>query len=209
MITFRTAKKEDLKEVFQMAAEAFFSYDFFGNYEKDYNKRWRFVYEMEKICLLVNFKRNQLIVGEENNDIVIVIALHEPGSSQAGPLEYTLLGIKSVFKGCNFFKVLAFSMMDGACEEPITKLKKKTQNFYYLHNFAVKKDFQRKGYGTKALMDYLSGYIKEKGGGTLALITNSEDNVKFYNKCGFTCYHRGRVKSLGFWLRNWAFKKVI
>ena len=53
MITFRTAKKEDLKEVFQMAAEAFFSYDFFGNYEKDYNKRWRFVYEMEKICLLV------------------------------------------------------------------------------------------------------------------------------------------------------------
>ena len=42
-----------------MAAEAFFSYDFFGNYEKDYNKRWRFVYEMEKICLLVNFKRNK------------------------------------------------------------------------------------------------------------------------------------------------------
>lgn len=39
MMTFRLAKKEDLKEVFQLAAEAFFEYDFFGNYEKDYNKR--------------------------------------------------------------------------------------------------------------------------------------------------------------------------
>ena len=209
MMTFRLAKKEDLKEVFQLAAEAFFEYDFFGNYEKDYNKRWQFVYEMEKICLWVNYKRNQLIVGEENGTIVIVIALHEPGGSQAGLLEYALLGFKAIFKGCNFFKVLAFSMMDGACEEPIIRLKEKTPNFYYLHNFAVRKDYQRKGYGAKALMEYLSGYIKEKGGGTLALITNSEDNVKFYGKCGFTCFHRGRVKSFGFWLGNWAFKKVI
>ncbi len=209
MITFRLAKEEDLEEVFQVAAEAFLGYDFFGNYEKDYKKRWRFVYEMEKICLLVNFRRNQLIVGEENNEIVTVIALHEPGSRQAGTLEYILLGIKSVFKGCNFFKVLAFSMMDDACEEPIKKLKEKTPDFYYLHNFAVRKDYQRKGCGTEALTEYLSGYIKEKGGGTLALITNSEDNVIFYKKCGFTCYHKGRVKSFGFWLGNWAFKKVI
>ena len=209
MITYRLAKKEDLDEIFQVAAEAFFDYDFFGSYEKKYNKRWQFVYEMEKICLLVNYKRNQLIVGEENNEIVIVIALHEPGSIQAGPMEYNMLGLKAIFRGCNFFKVLAFSMMDEACEKPILKLKGKTENFYYLHNFAVRKDYQRKGYGTKALIEYLSGYIKEKGGGTLALITNSEDNVKFYNKCGFTCCHRGRVKSFGFWLRNWAFRKDI
>lgn len=209
MLSFRLARKEDLKEVFQVAGEAFFDYDFFGNYEKNYNRRWQFVYEMEKICLLVNFRRNQLIVGEENNKIVIVIALHEPGSKQAGDLEYTLLGFKSVFRGCNFFKVLAFSMMDNACEEPIRKLREKTPDFYYLHNFSVRKDYQRKGYGSNALMEYLSGYIKEKGGGTLALITNSKENAGFYNKCGFTCFHRGRVKSMGFWLGNWAFKKVI
>ena len=113
MLSFRLARKEDLEEVFQVAGEAFFDYDFFGNYEKNYNRRWQFVYEMDKICLLVNFRRNQLIVGEENNKIVIVIALHEPGSKQAGDLEYTLLGFKSVFRGCNFFKVLAFSMMDN------------------------------------------------------------------------------------------------
>ena len=164
MITYRLAKKEDLEEVFHMAAEAFSEYEFFGNYVKDLKKRWRFVYEMEKICLLVNFRRKQLIVGEENNEIVIVIALHEPGSSQAGALEYAMLGFKSVSKGCNFFKVLAFSMMDDACEEPIRKLREKTPDFYYLHNFAVRKDYQRKGYGTKALIEYLSGYIKENGG---------------------------------------------
>ena len=33
MITYRLAKKEDLDEIFQVAAEAFFDYDFFGSYE--------------------------------------------------------------------------------------------------------------------------------------------------------------------------------
>ena len=35
MITYRLAKKEDLEEVFHMAAEAFSEYEFFGNYVKD------------------------------------------------------------------------------------------------------------------------------------------------------------------------------
>lgn len=104
---------------------------------------------MEKICLWVNYKRNQLIVGEENGTIVIVIALHEPGGSQAGPLEYALLGFKAIFKGCNFFKVLAFSMMDGACEEPIIRLKEKTPNFYYLHTSPSERITREKAMGLK------------------------------------------------------------
>lgn len=209
MLTFRRAGYGDLDEISRVSSEAFFDYDFYSFFEDDPDKRWDFIYEMQRICLLVNLKRDQVFVGEEDGKIVTVIALQEPGKKQAGFFEYFSSGVTKVIGEFGFFRVLSWFCMDMTCEKPIEKLRERTKNYYYLHNFTVRKDLHGEGRGSRAIREFIYPYIKKKGGGTLTLITNSERNVRFYLRNGFKCYHKGRVMYNGRWLGNWAFRKKL
>lgn len=58
------------------------------------------------------------------------------------------------------------------------------QNFYYIQTIAVHPEFQGKGLGKKVI-SFAKNLAKDQ---PIYLETNSKDNVKYYEKLGFTFY---------------------
>ena len=52
-------------------------------------------------------------------------------------------------------------------------------------------------------------YVRQKGGGTLSLITNSVGNTKFYGSNGFTCFDYMKVPAAKTEIGNWCLSMKV
>lgn len=209
MLTFRNAREEETEEICRILTDAYMDYDFFSLYEENLKKRWNFIYEIQMLGMRANMKRGQFFVGEDDGQIVLALACQEPQKKQAGLAEYLLSGAVKAMMKCGFAKMLSWNAMDEHCEKPIRVMMQKEKNVYYLHNLAVRKSAQKKGYGSRAIQEFLIPRIKNSGGGSLTLITNSQENADFYGKNGFTCFNFSQVMCKKTPVGNWCLKMEI
>ena len=78
-----------------------------------------------------------------------------------------------------------------------------------LLGFAVLRDYQRKGIGSRFLLEGVEPFVRSTGGHSLGLITNRDYNVPFYEKNG---YKQCGYKALTYEthkLGNWPFVKSL
>lgn len=80
---------------------------------------------------------------------------------------------------------------------------------WYLMMLAVTPDFQRKGIGSRFLLEGVEPFVRSTGGRSLGLITNRDYNVPFYEKngyklCGYKVLTYEKHK-----LGNWPFVKSL
>ncbi len=207
MLTFRVAEEKDLKAICDLCADAFMEYDFYRPFVDDPDKRRRFIYDLHVQCFKAEIKRRQAVVGEDGGEIITAFSIHDPGRKQAGFSEYLATGIGMVLHyGITPFKW--FDMYDK-CVAPAERFGRENPDVYYIEILAVRPDRQRHGIGTKDIQEYMVPYVREKGGGTLSLITNSVGNTKFYGSNGFTCFDHMKVPAAKTEIGNWCLSMKV
>ena len=82
-----------------------------------------------------------------------------------------------------------------------------THPTWILESISVKKEYYRHGIGSKMINECIIPYIKEKGGNCLTLVTNSEEDTKFYEKNKFELIQKDEFNCNNQLVKNWAFKR--
>lgn len=80
---------------------------------------------------------------------------------------------------------------------------------WYLEVLGVLPSYQGKSLGSKMINDCLIPFISKSGGGTLALITNTDLNRSFYKKNGFEEFSESRIRRFNLEIYNWGFKRKV
>ena len=94
-------------------------------------------------------------------------------------------------------------------EESERHLEDSAEYDWYLMMLAVTPDYQRKGIGSRFLLEGIEPFVRSTGGHSLGLITNRDYNVPFYEKNG---YKQCGYKVLTYEthkLGNWPFVKSL
>lgn len=203
MLIFREAKEEDLKSVADIYTDSFLDYDFFKIMEPNPERLEPFVKSIQTLGLKSDFRRRQVFVGEDDGQIVVAMSVQLPNVKQPGIWEFICDGALGACFRCGFGKIVGWLNMYRECDKPLEDL---PRPMYYLETLAVKKGIQGKGYGGKSLHDFLIPFVQKRGGGTISFITNSESNVCFYEKNGFTCFREGMYEKGNIHIKNWCFR---
>lgn len=82
------------------------------------------------------------------------------------------------------------------------------QSFWYLNNMAVAEEFRGTGLGSRLLTEQVARIAAEKPGQLLALSTQRERNVGFYERLGFEVAHEEVVGEGGGAFVNWTMKRM-
>ncbi len=210
MIEYREIYKKEIKEVAQMVADSFGEYPMYTLTFRDKFKNKedfiRYISKLNNVHISANFKKHKCFVGIENNKIVSVALLQNPKIKRISLLNYIFSGgIKLLFPVgfkiiIDFFKIS--NIAHEACE-------KEHKGAWYIELLAVSPECKGKGFGTKMIFDCLAPYIKSQGGKEAALITNTENNCKFYKKNGFENFSFNKIEWKNKSLNNWSFIKNI
>ncbi len=195
-------EREDLKTCALLAAEAFYDYEYFSIYISNDQRRHRFLDSL----ILCEFKANwgksdvRFLTARDNGEISAVAQLCAPDFRKPSDADYIKAGWFGVmFKG-GIRRVNAWNEMEKLASAPCHGRKGKN---WYLSLLTVDKAAEGKGIGSRLLNECLIPYIKDAGGNSLSLFTNSEINRRFYEKNGFTQFDEKRFnyeeKSIGSW----------
>ena len=100
-----------------------------------------------------------------------------------------------------FKSLIKFFDLSEESHKPCEKYK----TAWYVELLAVSKNHKGQGLGSDMLNNCLIPYIKSERGTQLALITNTEQNCKFYKKNGFELFDKMALEMNGKQVNNYCF----
>ena len=169
-------------------------------------KRSRFLNTMLQIEVKLNDGPATFFTAKDDGKIVAVAMLCPPDYKKPSNMVYMKAGFGRCFLQGGIRDVAAWNDMEGKAGQPCHRLAGKV---WYLNFLTVDPSFKGQEIGTKMLHECILPYVKEHGGDTLCLFTNSEINRKFYRKNGFVEFNEQwftyRRKRLGSWSYQYIF----
>ncbi len=205
-MTYELMKPEEMNTCVEIAAKAFGHYDFFSTYIPNERKIPRFLRSMLGTEYRVNRGLVHYLVAKENERIVAVATLRDPGYQMPSNGEYLKAGFwKNLVIG-GYQNVAAWFDMDQKAYIPCEKLIAAEENTWFLHLLAVDVDVEGKGLGSRMLKECVIPYVKEHGGEALCLYTNSEINRKFYTQNGFKEFDEQSFSYKGKSFGSWSYR---
>lgn len=203
---YRLAKKNEAKTCGKMMGQSFQHYGFFDMYPLAQKKHKKFTNAIEMTEAVFSQKRGELLVGVEEDKIVSAAVLQAPSTKQPDLWDYVSAGgLRVLFAGGLKATLGWYSMLKEA-DAAVDSLK---QPHWYLSTLAVDDHQKGKGLGSQMIQDGIIPFIRSNGGGLLTLITNSEGNVHFYVKNGFTIFHHNNIERNHKKIGNWSLKLQI
>ncbi|MBQ7266264.1 MAG: GNAT family N-acetyltransferase [Firmicutes bacterium] len=204
MIEYNIAKEEELKTCALLSAEAFRDYEYFSVYYPNNKRRYEFI-DAVLVCDIkakYNDPKIKILTMKESEKIIAVAHLFSPGYKNPTTFEYIKQGaLKAMFIG-GIRTTIAWLNMNDSVSAPCHELPGKNR---YLGLLTVVKKYQRQGFGSKFLNDYLIPHVKKEGGETFSLNTNAKKNCKFYEKNGFNLFDERTYTYKGNVLGNWSY----
>ena len=104
------------------------------------------------------------------------------------------------------FKTLAWISMTEKAEKVIHSQK---CPFWYLSSLAVKNSRRGEGIGAQFLEEGVIPYVASEGGGQFTLITNTENNARFYERAGFSLMSYEEIHTPKTQMGNWSFSMNV
>lgn len=206
MINYRIAEERDLDEISKLSAQAYKNYCFYketlGKEFNDEKKYEEFLCKLFYVWAKANLKNQLCIVAVHEEKLIACANLKRPYDNELGLFDYIIAGGLSLFKYLNPITILKFLELTDKSHNICNKLK---PNAWYLESIVVTPDYQRKGFGSKIIDYCLKSYIINSGGTEVSLITNSENNCKFYTKQGFKIIDESIITFKNTKLKNWSF----
>lgn len=206
MITYREAKPEEIPYIARLTTRSFGNYPFF---DFVFRSRFRqpkayFAYleKLHRIHIRANRQHHQCFVGIRDGKIVSTALLQNPLGKRVSVLDYIRAGALSLIFPVGLTKILDFFAVS---EEAHQDCAREFPSAWYLEILAVDHSLKGSGLGSSMLKDCLIPYVRKHGGKDFTLITNTEDNRKFYTGNGFTEFAGGLLKRNGQQIGNWSF----
>ncbi|URZ01914.1 GNAT family N-acetyltransferase [Clostridium felsineum] len=210
MIFYREVKKEDLKKVSKLYAQAFKEYCYLkctvGNNFNNDDKYLHFLEMLFFINIKTYMKKHICLVGILDGKIVSSAVLKNPDRSEIGLFEYIFSGGIKLLKEISLLNILSFlNFMDDSQKA----FKSIRRPIWYLEALAVDKLYQGKKLGSKMINDCVIPCVIDHGGKEIFLITNSEINRKFYTQNGFTEFSDDVIHFKNININNWSYFKKL
>ena len=201
-LAYRTMTREELEPCALLAAEAFYDYEYFSIYIPDVLRRKRCLNAMIKTEFRANWNNPEVtfFTAAEDGRPVAVAQLCAPNFKKPSDAAYIRSGWLGVMRKGGIRQVNAWNDMEKIASAPCHALAGRN---WYLSLLTVAKTEEGKGIGSRFLNECLIPFVKDSGGETFSLFTNSEANRRFYEKNGFSLFDEKRFayggKSIGSW----------
>ena len=209
MLTFERMREDETGICVDLAAHAFADYEYFSVYVPNDRKRMRFLLAMLQSEFRANRSLANLFTAKEDGKVVAVAMLCDPDYKKPTDMDYMKAGFGKVFLRGGIRNVSAWNAMEAKALTPCRGL---TGNTWYLNLLTVDSVLEGRGIGSKMMQEFLIPYVRDHGGATLCLFTNSEINRKFYLKNCFEEFHAEhfsyRGKSIGSWSYRFKIQQV-
>ena len=204
MLAYKKMSREELKTCASLAAEAFCDYEYFSIYIPDDRRRKRCLDAMIKTEFLANWEKPEVtfFTASEDGRPVAVAQLCAPDFKKPSDAAYIRSGWLGVMRKGGFRQVNAWNDMEKIASAPCHAL---TGRNWYLSLLTVAKSDEGRGVGSRFLNECLIPYVKDAGGETFSLFTNSETNRRFYEKNGFSLFDEKQFEYGGKTIGSWSY----
>lgn len=173
----------DIEECAQLAAQSFMDYAYFTTYFPDPAQREEFLRRAILSEYRTTFGRAQFLVACQEGIIVAVAQVFPPDYRKPSTLRYLTHGWWRVLALPGQHMVSAWSKMDAEAAAYCHAMM--GGSTWYLSSLTVSNAQRGKGIGSQMLKEAVVPHVRRGGGSRLCLFTNSESNVRFYQRCGF------------------------
>lgn len=210
MIEYREARPDEVEFISKLATLSFGHYPFFDfAFESAFdseNEYFTYIEKLHRVHNRANMKQHKCFVGVRNGRIVSAALLQDPSKRRISVWDYILSGGVSLLFPVGFSKILDFFSIS---EEGHLDCAEQHPSAWYIELLAVDMGMKGCGLGSGMINDCLIPYIKNNGGGELALTTNTEKNCTFYKRNGFDCFAVRSLTRGGQTIQNWSFVKTV
>ena len=210
MITYREAKKSEIREIADLVATSFGEYPMYTLAFRDKFKTKddfiRYMKKLNRVHIGANARKHKCFVGELDGKIVSVALLQDPNIKRVSLFDYILAGGVGLLFPIGFKRLIGFFDISNEAHKDCAK---RCGDVGYVELLAVSPDCKGQGLGSKMLNDCLIPYVESQKGTEPALITNTPSNCKFYEKNGFANFAVSELKWKNNAIQNWSFFKYI
>lgn len=210
MIEYRLIRKKEIKEVANMVARAFGEYPMYTLTFRDKFKNKdgfiSYISKLNNVHITANARKHKCFVGIENKKIVSIALLQDPKIKRISIWNYILAGGISLLFPVGFRRLIDFFDVSNIAHEACEK---EYPNSWYIELLAVSPNKKGEGLGTKMISDCLIPYVHSQGGKEISLITNTENNCKFYEKNDFCGFSHIKLAWKDKNIDNWSFIREI
>lgn len=210
MITYREATKKEIAQIARLATVSFGNYPFFDfaflsafKRESDY---FAYLEKLHRIHIRANMQCHKCFVGVEDGKIVSAALLQNPTKKRIRVWDYIRAGAVGLLFPVGLSKILDFFAIS---EDAHIDCAHKYSSSWYLEMLVVDGSMKGRGLGSKMLHDCLIPYIQKQGSKSFTLITNTEQNCRFYQKNGFQQFAARTMERNGMQIGNWSFEMSI
>lgn len=210
MITYREAKKSEIRKISDMVATSFGEYPMYTLTFRDKFKTKddfiRYTKKLNRVHIGANARKHKCFVCEIDGKIVSVALLQNPNIKRISLFDYILAGGVGLLFPVGFKRLIGFFDISNEAHRDCAK---RCGDAWYVELLAVSPDCKGQGLGSKMLNDCMVPYVESRKGTELALITNTPSNCKFYEKNGFINFAVSELKWNSNSIQNWSFTKTF
>lgn len=173
----------DIEECAMLAAQSYADYEYFTAHFPDRERRVAFLNRAILSEYRTTFGRAHFLVARQEGLLVAVAQIFPPDYRKPSTLRYLTHGWCRVLALPDQKAVNAWSKMDESAAAYCHAMM--GGGTWYLSSLTVSATRRGQGIGAAMLKDCVVQHVCRNGGTRLCLFTNSERNLRFYQRSGF------------------------
>ena len=194
-------------EALKVFTDSFVNYPLFWGVFKDRFKseiKLRSFYEvLMKGIFKATIRKYDCYVGVADGKVTVIVIVEKPSDKTVGFWDYAVSGMAGVIARIGLIDTLNYMELSDKTETVVKSITKPRWHLYFL---AVDPKYQTRGIGTGVIQDFLIPLVRSNGGDLITVTTNSEKNVGFYIKNGFSLVKEETLAYKEKSIRNWTFR---
>lgn len=194
-------------EALKVFTESFVNYPLFWGVFKDRFKseiKLRSFYEvLMKGIFKATIRKYDCYVGVADGKVTVIVIVEKPSDKTVGFWDYAVSGMAGVIARIGLIDTLNYMELSDKTETVVKSITKPRWHLYFL---TVDPKYQSRGIGTGVIQDFLIPLVRSNGGDLITVTTNSEKNVGFYIKNGFSLVKEETLAYKEKSIRNWTFR---
>ena len=207
MIEYKRYDKSYEDEVLKVFTESFVNYPlFWGVFEDRFKSeaKLRSFYDcLMKGIFKATIRKDDCYIGISDGTIKVIVIIEKPSDKPVGFWDYAVSGMAGIIARIGIRDTLKFMEMSDKTEVVVKSIPEPRWHLYFL---AVGPDYQKQGYGSGAIRDFVIPLVKSNGGNLLTVTTNAEKNVAFYINNGFKLVKEEMLECNAKTVGNWTFR---
>ena len=207
MVEYKQYDSSYEAEALKVFKESFVHYPlFWGVFEdlfKSEIKLRNFHAQLMKGLFKATIRKDDCYIGVADGKVRAVVIVEKPSYKPISFWDYAVSGMPGVIAKIGLANTLKFMELSDKTEIVVKSIPEKRWHLYFL---AVDPNYQSQGIGTGAIQDFLIPLVRSNGGDLITVTTNSEKNVDFYIRNGFSLIKEETLEYNAKSFGNWSFR---